>query len=250
MEKKLSYELGPNLGNKTSFGLIVLQNDETIEDDMRRLLPDSSALLYCSRVPSGAEVTCKSLKQMEEAITGSAMLFPDAVSFSVVGYGCTSGTSVIGVRKIKNYISQGCKATIVTEPVSALLASCKALNVSNIAFLSPYVAGVSANLRSLLEKNGLKISVFGTFDEAIENKVARITSTSLANAVLDLVSGTSAEAVFMSCTNLKTLDIIESIEDTLNIPVMSSNLVLAWHMLELAGLKDQKPCIGKLMKDI
>ncbi len=248
VEKKLSFELGPALGGDTSFGLIVLQADETIEQDMRRLLPSSSSALYSSRIPSGAEVTCETLAQMEGDIIETVRLFPTAVSFSVVGFGCTSATSVIGAKKIKDLISQECNTAAVTEPVSALLASCKALEVSKIAFLSPYVEEVSATLRCVLEENGLEISVFGTFDEANETKVARITPTSSAKAVFELVQGTSPEAIFMSCTNLQTLDIIEVIENALGIPVLSSNLVLAWHMLELAGFKEKKPDFGKLMK--
>ena len=56
MEKQFSYDLGSALGSETSFGLIVLQSDETIEHDMRRLLPSEGAALYTSRVPSGADV--------------------------------------------------------------------------------------------------------------------------------------------------------------------------------------------------
>lgn len=249
LEKTLSFELGPGLGSFAPFGLIVLQADETIEHDMRRLLPAPSPVLYTCRVPSGSEVTCQSLVQMKNAITNSARLFPEAVSFSVVGYGCTSGTSVIGAKQIKKLVSKGCMASAVTEPVSALLAACKALDVRKIGFLSPYVEEVSAALRHVLEKNGLEVSVFGTFNEVKETKVARIKPNSLANAVFELTEGTSVEAVFISCTNLQTLDIIERLEEALDVPVLSSNLVLAWHMLELSGYKGRRPDFGKLMKN-
>jgi maleate cis-trans isomerase len=44
------------------------------------------------------------------------------------------------------------------------------------------------------------------------------------------------EAVFASCTNLRTLPVIETCERRLGKPVISSNLALAWHMMHLAGL--------------
>ena len=233
MEKQFTYDLGSALGSETSFGLIVLQSDETIEHDMRRLLPSEGAALYTSRVPSAAEVTTKALSEMSGELTRAASLFPAAVSFDVVGYGCTSATSVIGVNKIAQLISKGCHTPHVTEPVSALLAACRALEVCKIAFLSPYIEEVSATLRFVSKENGLEIVTFGTFNEASESKVARITSNSIRQAALDLVKGSEADAVFLSCTNLQTLDIIQEIEEATGIPALSSNLVLGWHMLQL-----------------
>ena len=81
VEKKLTFELGPGLANGSSFGLIVLKADETIEHEMRRLLPSLDSVLYISRVPSGSEVTYETLAQMQGSIKESARLFPEAVSF-------------------------------------------------------------------------------------------------------------------------------------------------------------------------
>ena len=55
-----SYTLAPN--DTPPIGLIVLQTDETIERDMRRMLGD--APLYVTRVPSAPVVTSETLQQM------------------------------------------------------------------------------------------------------------------------------------------------------------------------------------------
>ena len=246
MEKHFSYDLGSTLGRHAAFGLIVLQSDETIEHDMRRLLPLESAALYTSRVPSGAEVTTVTLGEISGVLTHAASLFPPPVYFDVVGYGCTSATSVIGIDKVTELISKGCGTTHVTEPLSALLAACRALSLRKVAFLSPYVEDVSSALRSVLNGNGLEIVTFGSFNEANESKVARITPNSIRQAALDLVNGSGAEVIFLSCTNLQTLDIIQDLEDMTGIPVLSSNLVLGWHMLKLAGRYLQCPNMGRL----
>ena len=248
MEKYFSYDLGSALGSDTAFGLIVLQSDETIEHDMRRLLPHENAALYTSRVPSGAKVTTVTLGEMSGALTGAAALFPAPVSFDVVGYGCTSATSVIGTDKVTELITKGCDTPHVTEPVSALLAACRVLNVRKVAFLSPYIEDVSATLRSVLNCNGLEIVTFGSFNEASESNVARITLNSIRQAALDLVKESAAEVLFLSCTNLQTLDIIQDLENATGIPALSSNLVLAWHMLKLAGRNFKDPNMGRLMQ--
>ena len=60
-------------------GLIALQSDETIEVDMRRLLPDTAELLV-SRVPSAPDVTPETLAAMEGHLGASAALFPAAAA--------------------------------------------------------------------------------------------------------------------------------------------------------------------------
>ena len=80
------------------------------------------------------------------------------------------------------------------------------------------------------------------------SKVARIAPASVRDAALDLINGTEAEAVFLSCTNLQTLDIIVEIEEATGRPALSSNLVLGWHMLKLSNRQFDGSNFGRLMQ--
>ncbi|MEM8878616.1 MAG: Asp/Glu racemase [Pseudomonadota bacterium] len=240
-----AYELQDNERRPEQFGLIVLETDETIERDMRRLLPDSIDL-FVSRVPFATDVSPKTLQAMDAHIAASAKLFPRAARFAVTAYGCTSGTAQIGPTRVTKLVRDGCATETVTDPVSALVAACEALGVSNLAFLSPYVEDVSARLRHVLSGQGIGTSVVGTFDEPDDSNVARIEPASTLQAAIDLAADSDADAVFMSCTNLQTLDIITPLETELGRPVLSSNLVLAWHMLRLAGLEANPSAPGRL----
>ena len=57
-----------------------------------------------------------------------------------------------------------------------------------------------------------------------------------------------AEAIFLSCTNLRTLDIIAPLESELGIPVLSSNQVLAWHMAQATGAPLAADAPGRLFE--
>lgn len=217
-----------------NLGLIVLQTDERIEQDFRRLIP-GTVNLYVSRVPSNPDVTSETLQQMEGHIPQSATLLPQSLGFDVVGYGCTSGTAQIGQKRIADLVHQGVQTRHVSEPISALLAACASLGITRLAFLSPYVETVSDRLRQTLAGNGVDTPVFGTFAEAEESKVARISPASIMDSALQLVDSSGVDGVFLSCTNLNTLDIITPLENATGLPVLSSNLVLAWHM---SGLVD------------
>ncbi len=226
--------------NRPKLGLITLQADRTIEDDFRRLLPHDVSLLV-SRVPSGLDVTLDSLAQMEGALSDAASLFPVGHRFDAVGYGCTSGTAQIGVQKIAERICAGTDTGAISEPVSALIAACQALSVNRIAMLSPYVASVSDRLRSALDAAGVQTPVFASFDEGNEAAVAQIDNGSIIAATVDMMAGADVQAVFLSCTNLRTLDVIAGLQDQLGIPVLSSNLVLAWDLLRLSGIEIAAP---------
>ena len=111
------------------------------------------------------------------------------------------------------------------------------LGVSKFALLSPYVEEVNAPLRNAFSENGLTMDVFGTFGQAEEAKVARISVQSVIEAATKLGSDPSVEAVFLSCTNLRTLEAIPEIRERIGKPVLSSNQSLAWHMRVLSGFQ-------------
>lgn len=231
--------------DRPTLGLIVLQTDETIEPDFRRLLP-ATVNLYVSRVPSGLEVSRETLGAMERHLPAAAALLPGAARFDAIGYGCTSGTSVIGAARVAELIREGAGTEAVTEPVSALIAATRHLGVKRLGFLSPYVEAVSSVLCDLLRTSGLEIPTFGSFNVAEEAKVVRIAPQSVIDAATSLADQADIDAIFLSCTNLRSLDVIEPIEERIGIPVLSSNQVLAWHMGRLAGIADMPTGLGKL----
>ena len=233
-------------------GLVALQSDETVEPDLRRLLPETLDLLV-TRVPSGAEVTAETLAAMEHHLAGAASLFPPGARFRAVGYACTSGTAQIGRERIAALVGDACRTQAATEPVSALIAACGALGVRRLALLSPYIAAVSERLRAVLAEAGIATPLVGSFDVAEEARVARIGPDSIMGAARSLAARGGADAIFLSCTNLRTLDVIAPLEAETTLPVLSSNLVLAWHMAELAssGLARGAPgCLAALGREV
>ncbi len=226
-------------------GLIVLQADETIEDDIRQFLPiDLSCLV--SRVPSGTEVTTNTLREMEHHLTEAAALFPRSARFAAIGYGCTSGTAEIGAERVTELVQAGATTRAVSNPVTALIGACARLGVTRLGLVSPYVAPVSDRLRQVLRDAGIDTPRFASFEEPLEENVARIDTASVVNAAVALGRDDDCEAVFLSCTNLRTLAAIPEIEAEIGKPVLSSNQVLAWHLCQLAGASPSAVAPGTL----
>ena len=221
--------------NAPRLGMIVLQADETIEDEFRQLFATSSATLLTSRVPSGDELTADSIATMERNLPASAALFPRGVPFDAVAYACTSGTTLIGAERVAKLVQSGCRAQAVTDPLTAALHAMAHLGCRSIGLVTPYTADIAAPVARAFSDAGVTVRNTFSFDEAVEANVARLSADAIRVAAAEVASD-GVDALFLSCTNLKTLNLIASLEREFRCPVLSSNLVLAWHMAVLTGV--------------
>jgi maleate isomerase len=242
----LPFETDHGFGSRAVLGLIVLQEDETVENEFRQFAGFDGISLYHSRIQSDPDVTAETLARMEAEIPSSVGLLPAAVRFDAIGYACTSGATIIGEENVAAAIRTVKPEAAATNPLTAAKAAFQALDVMKIGFVTPYIEEVSAAMRRNFEASGLQINAFGSFEQSEEHTVAQITNVSVLNAILEIGSAEDCDAVFVSCTNLRTAGVIEDAEAKLGKPVVSSNQALAWHLLRLAGISDQPSGLGLL----
>ena len=228
------YEIAED--TRPRLGLITLQVDETIEEDLRRMIPRDLARLHVTRVPSGAELTPDTIAAMADDLPQAAALLPPAARFSVVAYGCTSGTTLIGEARVQALVAASVTTEAVTNPLTAALTAIRALGLSRVGIVSPYIPSVAAPIRAAFETAGIAVPDMIGFGEEIEARVARIAPASVMAAAEALAARSDLDGLFLSCTNLRTLEVIPTLEAQLDLPVLSSNQVLAWHMAQSAGL--------------
>jgi len=249
---RLTYRTDDGIARRARLGLIVLQVDETVESEFHRLTAIDGVAVYVSRVPSGAQLNEETILAMEAEIPAAACLFPPVAEFGVIGYACTSGATIIGPRNVAAAVRNAggghrFAGAVITDPLTAVKAAARALNVIRLGFVSPYVPGVSAAMRAALEADGFTISTFGSFEQSEEAVVARISAQSVYDAMLRVGQSADCDAVFVSCTNIRTLEVLPDAEQALGLPIVTSNQALAWHMLRLAGIEGQLPDHGRLM---
>ncbi len=240
------YTLTGPIGTRATLGLIVLQVDETIEHDFRRLFSGDDIALYVSRIPSGDDLNPDSIAAMEETLPHAAGLLPPAAAFDVVGYGCTSGTTLIGADRVAALVKSTTNTRAVADPLTAALSAMGTLKATSIGIVSPYIDAVAVPIRRAFEQAGFAVPATVSFGEQIEARVARIDPASIHAAALSVGRQPGVDTVFLSCTNLRTLDIIDDLEQTLGKPVVSSNQALAWQMARLAFLPKPPRAPGRL----
>ena len=230
--QKLTYSSQTYYPAGTAIGLILLQTDEVLENEIRQMLPEP-AVIYHTRVPSGKEVSSETLAAMEAEIPVAVRLLPAAGGMGVIAYCCTSGSTVIGETNVAAAIHSVLPNIKVTNPLSAVKAYLTHLGAKHIGLLTPYEPQVSQALADHLESKGFEISSFGSFYEKEEAKVTRISRQSILDAIQQIGSGDQCDVVFASCTNLRTLDLLDEAAQKIGKPVISSNSALAWHIGEL-----------------
>jgi maleate isomerase len=247
---KLSFQTDDGIGTRANLGVIVLETDETLEHEFSRIMARTGIALYHSRISMVPEIRPDTLARMEQDLPASARLLPPSLKFDAVGFGCTSASSVIGSESVAKSVQTACPGAQVTDPLAAAIAACRALGVKRLGFVTPYVAEVSARMREKLEIAGFEIAGFGSFEEGNDRVVARITAGSILHAIEAVAAKAPCDAVFVSCTNLRCLDIIPEAEEKIGVPIISSNQALAWHMLRLAGIDDISTQLGKLFEHV
>ncbi|MEP5088320.1 MAG: Asp/Glu racemase, partial [Paracoccaceae bacterium] len=186
------------------------------------------------------------LARMEQDLPESARLLPSSLDFDVIGYGCTSASTVIGSENVSRAIQTVFPNAKVSDPIAAIIAAGRSLGARRLGFITPYVPEVSMRMRQRLEEAGFEIAGFGSFEEGDDSVVARITESAITAAIERVAAESPCDAVVVSCTNLRCLRIIKKAEDRIGVPVISSNLALGWHMLHLAGVTEGIPNFGSL----
>lgn len=247
----LTFETDEGSGSRARLGLVVLQSDETIEPELSRLAAElpGIALHHC-RIRSAPDVTTESLQQMHDRLPAAVSLFPADCTFDVIGYGCTSGATIIGEQAVSDAIESVFPGVTVTNPLTALKAACRAMGIERLGIITPYEKQVTDAISDHLVNSGLQVTSVQSFEQTSESVVARIRPASVLSALDKLKSAganTACDAWFVSCTNLRMADITDAAEQLLGVPVLSSNQVLAWHLLRQAAITDPLPRWGKLL---
>ena len=202
--------------------------------------------LYHARLANEAEVTPETLVQMELEVPKAAALLPEYLGLKAIGYGCTSGSTIIGEQRVSELIQMNNPTVPTSNPLTAAKAALKRLGIKRLGLVTPYRPDVTELMQARFEEAGIVIQSVGSFYQQDDRVVGRITSDAILEAALTIGRNDLVDGVFISCTSLRAAGIIEQAEAALGKPVTASNHALAWHLLRLAGIRDEVTGFGRL----
>ena len=162
-----------------------------------------------------------------------------------VVYGCTSGTIAAGYDSIEKKIKIAKPDAKVTTPSTASIKALKKLNLNKIAIFTPYPKKLNDEVLDFFSQENFEITSNSYFDIASDIDIGKVDSDYLFD-VLSKMDLKGADALFISCTALPALSIIDKLEKKIQKPVLSSNQALIWDTLEKIGKNTSINGFGKL----
>ena len=247
--KRFKYKKNHGFGERARLGLLVLESDQTIEEDFRLLTDFQGVAVYHARLANNVIVTPKTLSNMEKELPKAAQLLPKYFGLKAIGYGCTSAATIIGEEKVKAIIEKVHPNVPSTNPLTAAKVALKKLRVKKLGLVTPYTPDVTQALQRKFTEAGLTVTVVGSYYEESDLNVGKIDTSSILEATVSVGESENCDGVFISCTALRATNIIKEAEQVLQKPVTGSNHALAWHLLRLAGINDQSPNLGSLFSE-
>lgn len=246
--ERFDFTTDQGAGPRARLGLLVLESDQTMETEFRQLTNLPGVSVYHARLANDTVVTPETLAKMEVELPIAAGLLPEYMGLTSLGYGCTSGSTIIGEERVAEILDAAHSGVPSTNPLTAAKAAFKTLGVKRIGLLTPYTPKVTEAMQARFDTAGFQVTLVGSFYEEDDITVGRIDPTSILDATLALGKSNECDGVFISCTSLRSAGIIEQAEQALGKPVTASNHALAWHLLRLAGVEDHMDGFGRLFQ--
>ena len=229
-------------------GLITLASDFRIEKDFNNVLYGKGVDLYCNRIQCYNPLTNKMLKKMADDIPQvTKNILPDQ-KLDCVAYGCTSGTIAAGYKSILEKVNSVKPNTKVTTPITSAVSALKTLRIKKLSIFTPYTNEINQSIINYFKKENIEIIELSFFDIASDLDIGKVDSEHLFN-VLEKIDLSNSDALFVSCTALPVLSIIEDLEKKIDKVVLSSNQTLIWDTLKEINFKNKVAGFGELFNN-
>lgn len=237
---------------RARFGILVPFTNTNLEPDMAMIRPDGVSLHFArlggydaDEIPDEAQMQGLGASDLEEPLRLLNGVKPD-----VVLYGCTSATLTHGPgfdRQLAARIKTDSGAETVTA-AGALVVALTALKAKRIGFASPYVPAINDMAVRFLSDMGFdtvqRTDVEGVLDNDGQGALQP-------EDVFELglkADHPKADALVLSCTDMRSVEVIDRLEAATGKPVVSSNQALMFAAMQTLGMKDRIAGFGRLLK--
>lgn len=217
------------------FGLVALATDMTIEGDAARLMPPGTRL-HVTRIAFENPTTEENLRRTGPLLRAAVDLLVPGIPLAGIGFGCTSASAVLGDQMDR---LAGMRGT-VTTPMSGALKGLAALGATRIALMTPYLEATTDLVGDHFEAHGIAVLKRSSMGHADDRDMALLPEPEIVE-MAEAADHPDAEALFMSCTALPALGLIERLEARLGKPVLTANQALFWAMLDAAAVPASGP---------
>jgi len=241
----VGFDAGRNA--RARIGFVLIPNEQTVEEDMIRHMP-SGVGAYFSRATMPREISTESLRRVRGSLAdAAARILPDD-GLDVVAFACTSGTVAVGERETRAELGRGAPGARATTLAGSVRKALSATGARRIVLGSPYVAELNATMVRYLEVAGFEVLHAHGMGLHHDAQMIRVSPRYLLDYA-QAIDRPQADTVLLSCGALRSIEVIDAIEQKLGKPAICSNQAMLWDCLRLAGIDDRLPGLGRLLRD-
>ncbi len=208
-------------------GLLLPSSNTTMEPDLYSMAP-KDVTVHTARMML-RDVTPEGLEEMAGEAARAARLLKTA-EVDILAYGCTSGSLIRGVeweKSLKRRLEETAGVPAITT-AGAVVEGLKTLEAERVSVFTPYTDVVNMHERTFLEAHGYKVDIIRGLGLTDNQRIGRVPGEQLESFI---VPAPGSDEVFVSCTNLPVVHLIEKLEEKHRLPFVTSNQATMWAAL-------------------
>ena len=220
-------------------GLIVPSTNTVMEPDLYRNLP-SGTTVHTSRMLLEGSVTIEAEELMLDVYLPECARQIGTLQPDVVVFGCTSAGALRGPayeQELAEEISKATGAPTITI-MGAVVDELHRLGAKSVAVLTPYSEEINDTIRDSLETTGFTVPYINGMDVKGAFNIAAVTPEEIVDYVQEQLKGVESDCLFVSCANLKSVDVLNNIREAAGRPVVTSNQAVLEGVKRTIGVAD------------
>jgi len=244
-----SLQLYSPYGYRAKIGVVVPSTNVVVEPEFALLAP-AGVSLHTTRMLLAGKSSAESFRDMASN-TDRCLTELATAEVDVVAWAGTSASLVVSMDDLAGRSLELAGAPMVAT-MHAVLDALRAVGARSISVGTPYLDDVTRAQAEQLEMAGFSVlaahglGLGHTQDE--RRAIGRVAPQSLFRLVQH-IDRPDADAIFLSCTNLATITLLDELEQAFGKPVISSNVATFWRCLRTLGIRDRLDGFGRLLRE-
>jgi maleate isomerase len=235
-------------GTLARIGLIYIASSVVMDAEMSAMAaPGVSVHTTRIKLP---KVTVEGIEEMMAApqLRESAQLLASA-PIDVLCFGGTSASFLHGTaydHALIKKLTDWAPGPLINTASTATLAGLKKVGAGKVALATPYVDAIHQRAIRFLEENGHQVVRHANLGIDTDQELANVPLEKVYDHVLS-VDHPEASAIFISCTNFRSVGALAEMEKALGKPVISAIQASFWHCLDILDINGANRGYGSLL---
>lgn len=232
-------------------GVLVPYTNVNLEPDLQLMRPPGVTFHFerlggyeVDKIPGPEQMAGLGASDISETLRLISGVRPAAVL-----YGCTSATLTHGTvfdRELAAQIKKRSGAVSITA-AGALVEAIKALGVSRVGLASPYLGEVNDQAAGFLASEGIETVQRADIGRALDNYGQGELTPEEVETLALRADDSEVEAIVLSCTDMRSVEVINQIEGKTGKPVVTSNQAMVFALSRALALPMPGEAWGRLL---